>query len=392
MITIPTLQQLKTQIISNLESQYGANIPPVGKSAIRTFAIVFSGIFKLIYLAIADVQKNVWPDTADPVSKGGTLERFGLVKLGRNPFKAVAGQYEVIVTGEIGAVIPASTTFKSDDDSTSPGYLFILDNEFTFNNLNETITLRALTPGTEAILNSGDTLTVTSPIADVDNSAEVYATIEEPLAAEEIEDYRQAIIDSFRLEPKGGAATDYILWALDAQGVETVYPYAKTGYSNEIVIYVEATIVDSTDQQGTPSVQLLSDVEDVIEYDPDTTLPVLERGRRPLGVFNIDFLAITVKDIDIEIVGWTSVTNAQQTAVDTALRAMIAEIRPYVAAAYPTDEKNDILDTNKIIAKIIEEEPTANFTGVNMYVDNVQLTTYQFILGNIPFTGDIDFI
>ena len=193
---------------------------------------------------------------------------------------------------------------------------------------------------------------VTAPLANVDSEAEVYAATTEPLAAEEIEDYRQAIVDSFRLEPKGGAGTDYILWALDAQGVETVYPYAKTGYANEIVIYVEATIVDSIDQQGTPSAQLLSDVEEVIEYDPDTTLPALERGRRPLGVFNIDFLAISVKDIDIEIVGWTSVTAAQQTSVDTALRAMISEMRPYVASAYPVEEKNDIIDENKIIAKI----------------------------------------
>lgn len=389
MVTIPSIQQLKDVIINNLQTQFGVTIPTVGKSVLRTMSIVWAGVLKMIYLAIGNVQKNIWPDSADQESKGGTLERFGRVKLGRNPFAAVAGIYEIIVTGEVGAVIPASQTFKSDDDSTSPDKLFILDTEFTFTATSEMITLRALTPGSEAELSVGDTLTSTSPISNVDSGAEVYAITTQPLDAETIEDYREAVLNAFRLEPKGGAATDYILWAQDAQGTQTVYPYAKSGFPNELEIFVEATLSDSIDGKGTPSAQLLLDVEDVIEYDPDTTLSVLERGRRPLGIFNIDFLPVTIKEIDIEIVNWTNTTAAQLTAVTTAIKARINQMRPFVAAAYPVDQKDDIIDENKIIAVIVDEEPAADFDGVIIYVNNVAMTTYQFLQGNIPYPDTV---
>lgn len=390
MISIPTLSELYNSIINDLQQQYGATISPTGKVALRAIAAVQAGKLKLYYLAIGSLQKNIFVDTADPESKGGTLERFGRVKLGRNRFRAVAGEYEVIVTGDIGGVIPAGTQFKSDDESTSPGYLFILDDEYTLLSTTDTIELRALTPGTESQLNAGDTLTATAPIANVDSIGTVYAEVVEPLAEETIEAYRQTILDAYRLEPQGGAVADYRLWAADAQGVLRVYPYAKTGYSNEIVIYVEATIADSIDGKGTPSQQLLDDVEDVVEYNPDTTLPILERGRRPLGVFNIDFNVVTIKEIDIFITGYSGITAAQQATLLTAFEAAITALRPFVAAADIIENKNDILDVNKIIAIVMATEP-GQFTTASFEVDNVPLSTYTFIDGNIPYLNSITY-
>src|SRR5687767_8040086 len=131
MRTIPTIEELTISVRTDVESQFGISLPSFGKNFLRIFCIVHAAKLKLYYLAIGLVQKNIWPDTADPESIGGTLERFGRVKLGRNPFAARAGQYNLTVTGSIGAVIKASTTFKSDDTALSAGYLFVLDNEFT---------------------------------------------------------------------------------------------------------------------------------------------------------------------------------------------------------------------------------------------------------------------
>lgn len=390
MITIPTLQQLYTSILNDLQTQYGVTISPVGKSALRVIAATQAAKLKLIYLAIGNVQKNIFVDTADSESLGGTLERFGRVKLGRNPFPATAGSYEVIVTGTIGAIIPASTTFKSDDTSLNPGYLFILDAEYTLVSTTDTITLRALTTGVDSKLQDGDTLTVTSPIANLDSIGTVYAELIEPSAAETLENYRTAILQSYRLEAQGGAATDYRLWAQDAQGVQRVYPYAKTGYANEISLYVEATLADSIDGFGTPSAQLLLDVEEVIEFNPDTTLPLLERGRRPLGVFNIDFLPVTIKQVDITITGYTGITTAQQTTLLAAFTEALSTVRPFVAAADILANKNDIFDQNKIIAIIMNNEPGV-FTSVTLEIDSVPVSTYTFLNGNIPNLNSITY-
>lgn len=392
MITIPTISQLYTQILSDLETAYGSNIPAFGKNMLRALAAVQAGKIKLIYLAIGNLQKNIFIDTADPEASGGTLERFGRIKLGRNPFPARAGQYTITVTGQVGATIPALQTFKSDDDSTSPGQLFILDVAYTLLLATDTITVRALNAGLGSKLIVGDTLTATSPIPNVDAAATVSVVLIEAQAAQDIEDYREQGIDAYRLEPQGGAATDYRLWASDAQGVEQTYPYAKTGAANEINLYVEATLADSTDGKGTPSAALLQSVEDVVEFDPDTTRPQNERGRRPLGVFEVHYLPITPRTVDIIIEDFVNLTPAIQTAIYNALKESVDRNRPFVAAADILADKNDILDTNKIISVILLAAPGASFGDVTLKIDGVSLSTFTFINGNIPYFGSVTYI
>lgn len=392
MITIPKTSELYNSILNDLQTEYGVTISLFGKVFLRAIAAVQAAKLKLFYLQVAKLQQNIFPDAAQSESIGGTLERFGRIKINRNPFPAQAGKYEVTVTGSVGAIIKALTVFKSDDTSLNPGMLYILDNEYQFTSTLGSIQLRAMTAGTEARLNLNDTLTVTSPIALVDKSARVTLQIVEPLAAEDIEAYRKAILDSFRLEPQGGAATDYRLWAADAQGVKLVYPYAKSNATAEIDLYVEATIGDSIDGKGTPTAQLLSDVEDVVEFNPDTSLPVNERGRRPLGVFKVNYLPVSIKTIDIVIPNFIDLTPAIQTALLSAITTAINGMRPFVDACDILANKNDILDTNKIIAVIVATQPGASFSAPIIKVNSAPITSYQFTLGNIPYLNSITYV
>jgi uncharacterized phage protein gp47/JayE len=383
MITIPTLLELYNSIISDLESELGVTIPPTGKSFLRSLAATQAGKLKLYYLGIGNLQKNIFVDTADPESTGGTLERWGRIKLGRNPFPAIAGQYTIEITGSIGAVVAGSTTFKSDDDSANPGKLYVLDNEYTLIATTDTITVRALTSGLDGQLAIGDTMTATAPIASVDSQGEVTVEYVEPEAAEDIEEYRRKTEASFKLESQGGAATDYRLWCADAQGVQQVYPYAKSGAANEINLYVESTT--DHDEQGIPSASLLEEVEEVVEFNPDDTLELNERGRRPLGVFEIHYLPITPLVVSIIINGLIGSTAAIEETIQNALKEDIDTIRPFVAGADILEDKNSILDTNRIIAGIIAARPGSIFTSVQLTVDGNIVSTYEFQNGDIPF-------
>jgi uncharacterized phage protein gp47/JayE len=387
-----TIAQIYAQVKSDLEAQMQSQIPLIGKSMLRVYAMVQAGKIWLIYLAIELVQKNIFVDTADPESMGGTLQRFGRVKLNREPFPATAGQYTVTVTGSIGGVIPASQTFKSNDDSNSPGYLFVLDNAYTLVATTDTITLRALTAGLDAKLVVGDELTSTAPIALVDSIVEVSAETVEPRAAEDLEDYRNATILAFQLEPQGGAGGDYTIWSADAQGVKNIYPYAKTGAFGEIDLYVEATITDSTDGHGTPSAQLLLDVEDVVERDPDTTKPLNERGRRPISAWQINYLPIIPKSIEVNITGYVGLTVAKQTLIENGITDSLAEIRPFVASRDVLADQNDFIDINKLIFIIQSSVPQSVFTSVDMEVDGTPLSTYTFLGGNIPYLLQVNFL
>ena len=390
MQAIPTYTEIYNSVISDLESQFGVNIPTFGKNFLRSIAIVQAAKLKLYYLAVANIQKNIFVDTAEPESIGGTLERFGRVKLNRNPFPATAGQYTLEVTGTVGAIIPAQTTFKSDDTAQSPGKLFILDNAFTLLTSTDEITVRSLETGIETKLAVGDTLTATAPIALVNQSAEVTAETIEPSAAETVEDYRKKALDAYRLEPQGGAATDYRLWSADAQGVKQTYPYAKSGSEYQINLYVEATVADSTDGKGTPSALLLAAVEEVVEFDPDTTRPNSERGRRPLQAI-VNFLPIVPREVSIVINGFVGRTTEIETLISNALKEEINKVRPFVSACDVLSEKNDILDNNKIVATIFNTRPGSIFGAINLTVDGTTYTSYTFINGFIPHVNSITF-
>ena len=390
MTSIPTITELYNNVLADLEAQFGINIPSFGKNFLRVLAGVQAAKLKLYYIAIAGVQKNIFVDTAEPEAIGGTLERFGRVKLNRNPFPAKAGQYTLQVTGTIGAIIPAQTTFKSDDTSENPGKLYILDSAYTLTATTDTITVRSLETGIETKLSVGNTLTATAPIALVNKSAEVTAELIEPSAAETVEDYRKKALDAYRLEPQGGAATDYRLWAADAQGVKQTYAYAKSGTDYQINLYVEATIADSTDGKGTPSALLLAAVEEVVEFDPDDTRPNEERGRRPLQAI-VNFLPVTIKEVDVIINGLVGATVDIETLITDALTVEINKVRPFVSACDVLADKNDILDNNKIIATILNARPGSVFGAITLKVDSTIYSSFTFVNGFIPHLNSITF-
>ena len=383
MITIPTVQQLYTSIISDINTQYGVNVNPFGKAVLRCIAAVQAAKFKLYYLAIAQLQKNVAPDTCDTE----TLIRFGTLKLGRVPFPAVAGKYKLQVTGQIGAVVPMNSVFKSDDASLNPGNLYILDSAYTLVATTDYITVRALMGGEAGKLSVLDTLTPTAPIPLINSapsSAIVNLEVTQPLDAETTDAYRQAVILSYRLEAQGGAATDYRLWSQDAQGVKAVYPYAATGLQGQINLFVEANITDSTDGKGTPSAQILSNVQAVVNFNPDTSLPVNENGRRPLQVM-VNYLPVTIVQIDITISTYQGLTPAIQATLLTALTNPVNGFRPFVAAADLLINKNDTIDSNHLTAAIITAIPGSIFGAVTFKVNSVAASTYTFLNGNIPY-------
>lgn len=386
MIRIPTLSELYSQIVADLESELGESIPLFGKSFLRATAAVQAAKLWLNYKINAFVQKNSWIDTADPESMGGSLERFGRVKLGRNPYPATAGQYVVTVTGSIGAIIPARTIFKSNDNALNAGKLFILDNQYTLVAVSDSITLRALEIGIDSRLNVGNQLTSTTPISLVDSLATVSSESVEPLSAENIEVYRRKVIESFQLEPQGGSSSDYRLWSNEVQGVAQSYPFAASGQVGYVNLYIEATIEDSTDGQGSASVSLLNDVRDNIEL-PISGVP----ARKPVGNI-VNYLSVTPLEVNIEITGFQGLTTDIENLIEGELTKEIAKIRPFVSAIDIVSKRNDTLNTNKIITTILTTVPGSVFGTITLEVDSVVMTSKTFAGGQIPFLNSVTYV
>lgn len=387
MITIPKLSELYTDVLSDLETKFSISIPLFGKNFLRALASVQAGKLWIYYKAIGLTQKNIFADTADSELIGGTLERFGRIKIGRNPFPATAGQYSVSVTGSIGAIIPGASTFKSDDGSASPGILFVLDNDYTIVGGPNAITLRSLTAGLEAQLSISDTLTITSPVALIDDQGLVILELIEPLAAEDIEDYRTKVLAAYRLEAQGGAGADYRLWSFDVQGVQQAYPFATNNAAGEVNLFIEATIADSIDGKGTPPGAMLTAVEAAIE-DPTAERP----SRKPLTVFEVHYLPITPREIEIFITGYVGLDPVKQLAIDNALEESLSLVRPFVSSIDILADKNDIFGVNEIIGIIIEAVPGSQFGAVTMEVDGAPFISFTFEDGDIPDLINVDYV
>lgn len=391
MYTIPTLKELYDSIIADLETEFAETIPVVGPVFLRVIASVQAAKLKLYYLGLAFVQKQIFADTADSESVGGTLERFGRVKLGRNPFPAVQGVYSCQVTGTVGASIPEGTIFIADDSSNCQGKLFILDDAFTLSSSPDTIHLRALEAGSASLLLSGNTLTCSNPLLNVDQQAMVFLTDTVPSDAEDIEEYRKKVVAAYRLEPQGGSAADYRLWSFDVEGVKQVYPYAKSGAANEIDVFVESMPAYSTDGKGTPDSSMLTSVLGAIQLNPDTSLPMSQRARRPLGVFAVNVLAITVKEIDIIITNYTNITTEKEDLIESAITDLINKSRPFISTADDPLSRNDVLGVNNIINAIMTAAP-GYFAGVEMQVNGTPTTSLTLTQGNIPHLNSISYV
>jgi hypothetical protein len=381
---IPTFAELLSSILTDLRNKLGLKFI-IGKVWLNAFALTQAAKLKILYTSLSFVYDNIFIDTSSPESLGGSTERLGFFYLGRPPFPATAGEYNVSVTGNIGAVIPENTTYKSlNDKSTSPNKLFILDNEFTFTQETGTILIRALDLGTEARLEINDELQATAPLLNTSDFAIVTSVEERAVNAESIPEYKLKAEAAAREEPQGGAKVDYQLWSTDAAGVRRSYPYVKDGDTGLIDLYVEANPESSVSGFGIPPQSMLDEVEIVVEKDPDTTKPNEDRGRRP-ATARRNILPIILNNVDVQIFDLSDPTLLS--SLESAIIAFLFTIRPFIDGADDINDSNsDKLYSSAIINVIIgiTQAAGASFGEVKMFVNDDELTVYQFDLGNIP--------
>jgi uncharacterized phage protein gp47/JayE len=385
MADIPSLLELQTQIENDLRAKLGITAPWYGKVMLKVLAIVQAARIKLIYLRIAKVQKNIFVDTAESESQGGTLERFGRVKLNRNLYPAEAGIYTANVTGVITGSIIKGQTFKSSLGSTSPGMMYEVVSTVTLTGNAGQIQIRALTPGESSVLQIGDPIESTAPIANVNSKAIIAAINTTPVNAEDLETYRRLILESFQLEPQGGAATDYRIWAADASGVRTVYPYTKNNATYTVQIFVEATKDNTAPGQpiGYAPNSMLTEVSEVIELDPDTTKPINERGRRPLQAIP-EVLSVIPTGVTITIIDLSDKSTSAKAIIQAAIEDYLYTIRPYIAGADGQNKHDSVYLSGIITAIFNAVGSTINFSSVEIRINDTVYSSYTF--GNIPAT------
>lgn len=387
---IPTLVEL----YNNLENDFRDKLDMSDdnlKKTLNAFNAVISGELKNLYLFLANIQNNVFPDTADTEEQGGTLNRLGNIYLNRPAFPSTVGVFKIRVNGVIGSVLRTDLTFKSNDDALNTAQLYVLDGVHTMLTTSDIIEVRSLGSGSSFNLNVGDRLTITEPIVGIDKTVVVTEVFTEPKEGESIESYRNAILLAIQLERQGGSKSDYRQWASDVQGVRLVYPYVSDGNAGEIDIYVEATLENSIAGTGVPTLTMLEDVKEVIEQDPDETKPVNERGRRPLQAI-VNTIPINRIPVDIVVSGLNNNTVAVQNSIRDSIEAFLYDVRPFINGADLLRNQNDFLFSGKIQGVVTDTLINGNFFNfLTLSVNGNVVVSYQFDLGNVPYLRNLTF-
>jgi len=378
---IPTVNSLYSSILADLESELSISIPLVGKIFLRALAGVQAAKMYLIYLRIAMVQKNIFIDTADSESSGGTLQRFGNVWLGRAPLSATNS---VFICSFIGSgTINVGLTLKSDDNSLNQGQMYVVTSVGA-----STINITSLKTGIVTNLSVGDTLTFTAPIANINDQVTITALTTVATDSEDLEEYRRLAIQKVRVETQGGSKGDYIIWASDVSGVRTVYPYVIDTDIGKLDLYVESNTAD-----GLPTNIMLGQVEKAIEYSSDTTLTNAERSRRPMSVFEINYLPIVQDDIDVEITDLQDATLAVQIAIQNSIEDLLQTVRPFIDGVDNVNDRNDTLYVSDIITAIRSAIATDNnFTNATFTYNSASVTSVKFTDGDIPVLNTITYV
>lgn len=344
-VTIPTVAQIRDQIISDIEGRIGTTIPILPKAFVRVLAVACAGVLSLLYRYAAWVYRQIFPQTADAEA----LVRIGgQYALSRLP--AVRTVATATATGTTGITIPAGTLW------TLAGLVYSQTLDATLAAGVATITLECTVSGAEGNPTAGDEFAIVTPQVDVDSTAAYVATPTEGEDQEAIEDFRTRVVARIQNQPQGGAAADYVGWAREVAGIVKAFAF-HTG-DGQVTIYPLQAI---TGVDRIPAAAKITEVEDYVGAEE----------RRPLCA-NVFALAMTELDVDITITDLTPSDAATKAAIQAAIVA-------YLYAAYPrqyTDEvgATDVVAVAAIWAAIVAAGATAS--AVDMLVDGNPATAY----------------
>jgi len=307
-VSIPTVAEIKAQIITDIETSIGATIPIMPKAFVRVLATALAGVIHLAYRFGLWVYKQIFAATADIEALISKAAEYGMT---RNA--AISAILTATVTGTTGITIPAGTLW-----STAAGVVYEQEDAITLTAGTGTITIAALTGGIIGNLANGLLVTLASPISGVDADATIASTVTTGEDAEAVEDFRTRLVERIRFRPGVGTAVDYIRWAREVTGI--VKAFAFNTAPGQVTVYPLLAI---TGASRIPAAGKITEVQDYLNVVT----------RKPLGA-EVLAAAMTEIPVDLELSALVPDSAGLRTEIEDAIEA-------YLYTRYPrqyTDE------------------------------------------------------
>lgn len=390
---IPTNKQISDNIVAQIEAAYSASVPLLPKAFIRVLAKALAGVVVILYKYGGFVTLQLFVSSAsyDETEINGVTLR-PLVEWGRligigDPAAATRSELiaEITVTNQTGTLPAYSQLLNSDNGVT---YLTIGDT--LLDAATKQVTIRASSDqaggggyGTIGNLDPGAIVSFANPLPNVDRQAVVISQSVTGADEEDIEAYRQRIIDRFGKQPQGGAYADYEQWGEEPAGIAAVYPYTSA-CPGQVDLYVES----ATETDGIPTTAQLQEVLDSVEYDVSGLA-----SRRPAGAL-VNAYPIDRLDFNVDVIGLAVDDLATvQADIEAALAAYFLDREPYIVGLSLPPRKDRI--TASALGGIVDDIVSSYngiFTSIILYRLTVPTELYNLGIGEKAKLASVTFL
>lgn len=327
----PTTKQISDNIVAQVSAQLAQSIPFFPKSFIRVLASALAGLIVVLYKYAGFIWLQLFVRTASDAET--TIN--GRVVRPLREWGVLVGIEEPKPASQAELMISVAVTNQTDFLRTgaqlifpSTGVTYLVTGDVPLNAPTVSATVRASGDqqggdgaGTIGNLPNGSQLQFANPLPNVGRVATVTGQTVTGADAEDVEVYRQRILDRFQKRPQGGAYADYEQWGEEAAGVRSVYPYTSA-CPGQVEIYVES----ATEPDGIPTAAQIQAALDLIELDQNGLAT-----RRPIGAlvngFPIARLAFDVRVLGVSVPGDLATVRDQ---IEAALTDYFLSREPYI--------------------------------------------------------------
>jgi len=315
----PTLPEL----IARVEGDFKSGLQLVTilrRSFIGVLARALAGLAHLLFGFLKYVEQEAFADTATEEN----LDRWaGIYNVLRK--EATFSEFTCTVTGTPGVGIPAGRVYRRSDGKEFTVITAII--------LPGTINLVASEAGAASLVSVSDVLTILSPIAGLNSNATVSAIITIPEDSESDDSLRSRLLNRIQNPPSGGAANDYIQWALAVPGITRAWVNPQGLGPGTVLVYV---VSDATNPI-TPAAPKITEVFNYIE------------GLRPVTA------NLTVAAPVLLLLNMTIQIKPNTVAVQTAITAEIKDLILREATLAGSFKSPGVLNDGKILLSRIRE-------------------------------------
>lgn len=393
----PTTKEISDNIIAQLESQLNQTIPGIPRSFYRVLAKTLAAIFMLLYKYGGFIFLQMFIKTASAVPttiNGVTLTP--LIEWGRqvgvgDPTEATNAKLivDITVENQIGFLDSETQLIGKIN-----GVTYITIGSTALNAPTVQATIKAVSDqqggggaGVIGNLSPGDVVSFANPLANIQRDTIVDSQLVTGANGEDIEVYRQRVLDRWQKPPQGGAYSDYEIWSEEVEGILNAYPYTSD-CPGQVDVYIEATVESSGNPDGFPTTAQLEAVLDSIFLNQSGLA-----SRRPANALANTF-SITRAVFDIRVIGLNAEDLTQvKLDIEAALTEYFFSREPFIEGLSIPPRKDRI--TKASVGGVIDDIVNANdgfFTNVFISKDAVDTSLYTLEIGEKAKIGTVTYL